>query len=260
MTGRVDFFVIGAQKAGTTALARYLARHPEIAIARGKEAHFFDDETVDWARPRYDRLHSKFDMSAGGMLRGDVTPIYIYWPRAIERLHAYNPEARVIVCLRHPAFRAFSHWRMERGRGSEELSFEEATGERGRARVARAPGGVHRVHSYVERGLYARQIRRLLGIFPREQVHFLRSCALWSQVEPTLADVARFLGISPFGPVARRYVSPTPPAGAATFDAPVRARLDRLFREEILAAEALSDLFLRDWLASDYREAISEDG
>lgn len=142
---RVEFFVAGVQKGGTTALDAMLRQHPEIAMAREKEVHFFDDESIDWSAPDYGRLHAAYD-AGERRLRGEATPIYTYWPNALERLRAYNPAAKIIVGLRHPAFRALSHWRMETARGVEAFSFSEAI-RTGRGRVAAAPNGVHREFS-----------------------------------------------------------------------------------------------------------------
>lgn len=99
---RLDFFVVGVQKAGTTALHEMLSRRPDIQMASGKEVHFFDDETINWNEPDCDRLHSRFSWKPA-RVRGEATPITIYWPNALERLHAYNPNAKIIVALRHPA-------------------------------------------------------------------------------------------------------------------------------------------------------------
>ncbi|MCA8901940.1 MAG: sulfotransferase [Hyphomonas sp.] len=195
---RLDFFIVGVQKGGTTALATYLRRHPELQLSRTKEVHHFDDEqTVDWQSPDHARLHDQFDWTTENVLRGEATPIYLYWPQSLERLQRYNPDARLIVMLRHPAFRAFSHWRMEYKRQWDDLPFEEAISTEGRRRVETAPGGVHRVYSYVERGFYAPQVLRLLGLFPRSQILFLRTDEMWKAPAAVLARIEEFLGVRP---------------------------------------------------------------
>src|SRR6185503_6418815 len=114
---RVDFFVAGVQKGGTTALDAMLRRHPAIQMARlngkdVKEVHFFDDESIDWSAPDYGKLHRHYDWSES-RVRGEATPIYLYWPNALKRLLAYNPNVKLIILLRHPIHRAFSQWQME---------------------------------------------------------------------------------------------------------------------------------------------------
>lgn len=245
----VDFFICGVQKGGTTALDSWLREHPGIEMARPtKELHFFDDESLDWGQPDYRRLHEAFTATDPARPRGEATPIYTYWPNSLERLQAYDPRARLIVLLRHPVWRAVSHWRMETARGAESLPFAEAIRPVGRERVRRAPGGAHRTFSYVERGLYAPQIERLLGLFSRSQVLFLRTDVLWLEPTATLDEVCSFLGVPPIEWPGRRYVTH---AATDRSLAPAPADLDylaSLFADDIPRTQALTGLDLRDWL------------
>ena len=227
----VNFFIIGVQKGGTTALVDYLSGHSGLQLSREKEVHHFDDEKrIDWSAPSHDRLHAQFDWSVDCVLRGEATPLYIYWPASLPRLRSYNPAAKLIVGLRHPTFRAFSHWRMETSRGNDDMPLERAISQEGCARVSRALGGVHRVFSYVERGFYAAQIERLLKLFPRGQLHFFRTDRLWEEPCATLTAIERFLGVEPLlGPrVRRRYVVPVASTGSehATSACPVQTGQD----------------------------------
>lgn len=260
MSRRVDFFIIGVQKGGTTALASYLGEHPEIGMSRVKEVHHFDDEAhVDWAAPDHARLHAQFDWEDASLVRGEATPVTIYWPPALARLKAYNPDARLILALRHPSLRAWSHWRMETGRKAETLAFEAAISDDGRRRVAEAPDGVHRVYSYVERGFYAPQIERLLALFPQGQLHVIRTDQLWLNTGDTLGVIERFLGVrSVLAQVARpRYIVPLAPAVAPGMTQAVRARLDTLYADDIWQTSRLTGLDLSDWLGPDYAEPMT---
>ncbi|MCX8254576.1 hypothetical protein RHAL1_02506 [Beijerinckiaceae bacterium RH AL1] len=248
---RVDFFICGVQKGGTTALDSFLRAHPDIQMARPKETHFFDNEKMRWANPDYARLHGFFEPRRPRPLRGEATPIYSYWPRALERLQRYNPEAKLILMLRHPVLRAWSHWRMETARGWETLPFAEAIRPAARERVSTAPRGAHRVHSYVERGFYAGQVARLLDLFPAEQLLFLRTDALWNEPAATLAKVHAFLGVPGTGEAEQRYVAPRVSGEddrSATLDPADAAYLADLFAEDIVETARLTGLDLRDWL------------
>ena len=193
MDDRVDFIIAGVQKAGTTALFDYLSGDPNLSLSRVKEVHFFDDETVDWQDPDYGPYHSQFDWTAPG-LKGEATPIYIYWPGSLERIARYNPALRLIVMLRDPVERAWSHWRMETARGVETHPFGWCI-RQGRARLMDAtPWGHHREFSYVERGFYGEQVERLFGLFGRDQVLFITSEALRSDPNLVLGQVSHFLG------------------------------------------------------------------
>jgi hypothetical protein len=243
---RLDFFIAGVQKAGTTALAARLRAHPEIALPAEKELHFFDDDGLDWSDPPWRLLEDRFAGAPDGALRGDATPIYLFWPGSLARMRRCSPEARLIVLLRHPVHRAVSHWRMERARGAERLGFGPAVSRLGRLRTRTRRG--RRVHSYVERGFYPPQIRALLRHFPREQVLFLTMDALWTAEAETLERARRFLGLrAPVPPPpagSAKYVAPLPAAAVPEPDPRALARLQALYAPQIAETEALT--------ASDY--------
>ena len=196
---KVVFLVAGVQKAATTALHHYLRLHPSLHLPETKELHFFDDETLDWNAPPYAKYHARFgDMSSGRMV-GECTPIYTYWRPSIPRIHAFNPRIKLIVSLRDPVARAYSHWRMEVSRHAESLDFSRAIRD-GRARVVadQEIDGQHRVFSYVERGFYAPQIERLRAHFPSNRILFLTRQDLLRRRESTLDAVCRFLEVPGF--------------------------------------------------------------
>lgn len=201
---KVSFLIAGVQKGGTTALFDYLVEHPALEMPAIKEAHFFDDErNVDWSAPDYGRYHALFSRPVP-VVRGEATPIYIYWPGCLERIATYNPAMRLILLFRDPVDRAWSHWRMERARGAEDRPFAWCIRE-GRARVddPRAPGH-HREYSYVERGFYGAQLQRLYATFPRQQVLTLKSDTLAADPDGVLARVTDFLGVPRF----QRLITP----------------------------------------------------
>ena len=234
---RVTFVIAGVQKGGTTALFDYLGDDAGVALSDVKEVHFFDDETQDWAAPDYAAYHAHFP-PADGRPCGEATPIYSYWPNSLERLAAYNPAMKVIVVLREPVQRAWSHWRMEYARGVETHDFGWCI-RQGRQRLFDAePWGVHREFSYVERGFYAEQVERLFGLFPREQVLILRSDDLRADPGSALARVRAFIGLGPATPPSAREVH----VGRTDLPALTAADIDHL--RTIYAADAvrLADL------------------
>jgi hypothetical protein len=190
---------------------------------------------------------------ATGKTCGEATPIYMYWPNSIERLHTYDPSARIIVLIRHPVFRAHSHWRMETKRGAENLSFSEAI-RGGRSRVKEAPGGVHRVYSYIERGFYAEQIRRILQYYPHSQVQIATTDQLWLELKSTLNAFERFLNINEELSPEREYII------AARTDIPDQITkadfkfLMDLFRPDIRAVSEMTGISLDYWLDDHYIE------
>lgn len=202
---RIDFIIIGAQKAGTTALFDHLSDDPSLSLSKVKEVHFFDDEAQDWANPDYGAYHAQFDWTATKP-RGEATPIYIYWPGALERIAAYRPDIKLILMLRDPIERAWSHWRMEYSRGVETLSFADSI-RRGRQRLFQGePWGHDREVSYVERGFYADQIERLYSLFSRDQVLILQAEDLQSDPDTVLSRFNAFVGAPPPPKTTARWV------------------------------------------------------
>ncbi len=253
---RVDFFIAGVQKGGTTALDAMLRGHPRVQMANLKEVHFFDNDSVDWNTPDLALLHNQFDWNAANVVRGEATPIYTYWRKALPRLRDYNPDARIIVGLRHPTFRAYSHWRMEVTRNAETLDFLTAISS-GRSRVSDAPDMQHRVFSYIERGFYEQQITALQELFPSSQLHFFRTDSLWENPSIELARIERFLGIERVVKPRQSYVVPLHSAPADHMTKSVRDYLDEVFRPTISALSDLTGLIFEDWKTPDYAEPMA---
>jgi hypothetical protein len=238
---RVGFLVASAQKAGTTALFDYLAELPALELPPIKEAHFFDDEDrVDWSAPDYARYHNLF--TDPHRLWGEATPIYFYWPNALERIRAYNPAMRLIFLFRDPVERAWSHWKMEYARGKESEPFGWCIRD-GRARMAEGTPypGFHRIYSYVERGFYGRQLARALQLFPPEQILILSSEELKREPGTVLQTICRFLDVpSPARPIQPRISRPAAEiAYPATLTSEDVIFLQRLFADEMLRFDRL---------------------
>ncbi len=246
-TTAVQFLIAGVQKGGTTALADYLRQHPGLFLPASKELHFFDDETLNWRQARRGiakRYHAHFRGAPPGSVWGEATPIYSYWWPAMARIWAYNPAMRLILCLRNPVERAYSHWAMETGRQWDHVSFPEAiASEQERCRAALPEQ--HRVFSYVSRGFYSEQLRRLWSFFPREQTLILRQEQLLEDPASTLLAVHRFLGVEPIPPAQPlqanrgRYPNRIDPA--------VHQQLQQLFNPEIAQLEQLLGWDLNHW-------------
>ena len=227
-------------------------------MGRKKEIHFFDNEKVNWRSPDYAALNACYDWNRTGVLRGEATPIYMYWPKSLERIRVYNRDAKLIVLLRHPSCRAHSHWKMEVARGKEDFPFRLAIADVGRLRIKAEPDGVHRVFSYVERGFYSSQIARVFRYFPVRSVLFLRTDDLWRDPAQSFSRVADFLGLDArgFRNVPQEYVIPIPPADLEPMTKDERADLDAIYRNDIEDTALLSGLDLSDWFDPNYAEPM----
>lgn len=203
----IRFVIGGVQKGGTTALAHYLARHPQLRLPARKEAHVFDAPDFDehWSAADIDARFAAhfaggFDPQPG-VLHGDATPISLFHPTFVHRMARYNPHLRWIVMLRDPAERAISQYYMERGRGDEHLPLPLALLRERRRLLGHehdfSHGSPLRHHSYLARGRYVRQLDTLLTAFPSAQVLLLRSEDLRTAPECIVEQVLRFLGLHP---------------------------------------------------------------
>jgi hypothetical protein len=196
-----DFLVVGAQRAGTTSLYRYLAAHPAVTPPLRKEIQYF---TLHHERgDQWYRAH--FPLAGRAQRTFEATPYYLFHPAAPARAAATVPDAKVIALLRDPVARAFSHWQHNASRGLEHLGFEAAldaeterlAGEDERlAADATYRSDRHRLWSYMARGRYADQLERWLTHYPRDRVLVLRSEELYEHPGPTYARTLDFLGLS----------------------------------------------------------------
>ena len=242
----VGCVVGGTQKGGTTALASYLFEHPEMCVPDAKEVHFFDSDWLfDAESVDYPAYHAKFRPTGSTKTLCDATPIYMYWEPAPARIRQYNPAMKWIVVLRDPIERAYSHWNMQRAKGRDTLDFAEAIRTEA-SRCATAHPRQHPWWSYADRGHYVRQLDRILGHFPREQLLILRSEDLREDPSNALAQVAAFLAIAPFGQVARREVNAIP--HAASIDPHTRAALARAFESDVHELQRRFGIDCRNWL------------
>jgi hypothetical protein len=201
-----DFFVIGAPKAGTTALHAALARHPELFLSPVKEPKFFlgDEHPPNriagpgdahsarewvWRRADYEAL---FAGAPAGALRGESTPFYLYDRAAHDRIHRLVPHAKLIAVVRDPVDRAYSNWMHLWSDGLEPLADYTAACE---AEYDRIAAGWGLFWHYRRLGLYGEQLEHLYSLFPREQVQVLRYRELVDQPDETLNRICAFLGI-----------------------------------------------------------------
>jgi len=212
-----DAVILGAQKSGTSSLHYYLVQHPQVIAPLRKEVHYFDvgyQHGEAWYRAHFGRRGQPG-------LNIDSSPYYLFHPAVPGRLHALLPDARLIVLLRDPVRRAYSHYWHERDKGRETLDFEAAiAAEPSRlddAEAALADGRIecsaaHQHFSYLARGRYAEQLERWFARFPREQFLVLRFEDLARDPLAALNRTLGFLGLPPAQSVrsdarnTRRYV------------------------------------------------------
>lgn len=175
-----DFFIIGAPKAGTTALYDTTRQHPEIYMSPVKEPHYFacNGQPPVYPGPlgTYLRQHAIWEPLAYARLFagvtdqravGEASPPYLYSSLAAQRIHRNLPRSRIVVILRHPAERAYSNYQQMRQHGVEPLpTFEAAlAAEEQRREAGWLPWLFYRTNGY-----YHAPLSVWYDHFPRERI------------------------------------------------------------------------------------------
>jgi Sulfotransferase domain len=237
-----DFVIIGGQKCGTSALYYYLVEHPDVVPARRKETHFFDTRKHELGRMLYRasfpiRANLRRDVAAEErLITGESTPGYLFFPHVPARVRTVVPDAKLVVLLRNPVDRAYSHYQHKVRIRKEAISFAEAV-DREEERLA---GEMERVladpryysynldqYSYLRRGIYVEQLKAWRRFFPEEQLLILRSEDLYEDAPAVVGRTLEFLGL----PTASMDGYPRHNVGdyAEQMDAGLRERLVEYF-------------------------------
>jgi hypothetical protein len=201
-----SFIIAGVQKGGTTSLSSYLKKHPDVWIARGKEAWFFDKDYpkgLNYYRLHFPSIAAKRCNSK--LIAGDASPSYIFNPRVPERIQKHLPECKIILLLRNPIDRAYSHYKhMQRIGVEPEATFEAAIALESK----RLSGEVEKIldtsfyfseareqFGYLEKGIYYPQVRRFLDAFDRSSLLILNSEDFFVMPDKIMKKIENFLNL-----------------------------------------------------------------
>jgi hypothetical protein len=202
-----DFLLMGAPKAGTTALHAALAQHPELFLSPVKEPKYYlcgdspppayrgpgdahSNQEWIWQRQRYLDL---FEGAGEDQLAGESTPFYLYQRDARRRIATDLPAARLVAVLRDPVDRAYSNWMHLWADGLEPCADVVEACEREKQRIDE---GWAPFWHYRGLGMYGRQLDDLFQHFPAEQVLVVRYRTLVEDPRRALNRVCAFLGVA----------------------------------------------------------------
>ena len=197
-----NFIVIGAAKAGTTALYWYLAEHPSVFMSRVKETNYFaygldqngqllygDPDVHQFpvkTRSAYEQLFADAGSAAA---IGEASPIYLECPQAAGRIRDLLPDARLVCVLRQPVERAYSDYQMYlRARGCRLDAARDLSPDSAWARPD---------SRWMLVGRYHEQLARYYDLFPRSQIHVFLFDDLRRDAEAAVQGIYRFLGVDP---------------------------------------------------------------
>ena len=309
---RPNFFVVGTVKAGTTSLYQYLTEHPEIYMSPLKEPHFFSTD-IDPSRFRtqYRKMlpldieqylasdlkgivNAAFIRREEQYLRlfknvknekaiGESSTSYLISKEAAQNIYNYDPKAKIIILLRNPVGRAYSHYLMNYKSGSVTGLFKTEL----ELDLKAEPKGWGITRLYVDHGFYYEQVKRYLDVFGPDQVKIILTEQLGAEVQQTIREVYQFLNVKDnfiFDNYERHNVAMIPRSYFArlildraniismfvkfvpvrfkrfvynslftktqfpAFEEETKKFLKELYREDILKTQALTKIDLSAWL------------
>jgi hypothetical protein len=200
-----NFFIIGAVKSGTTSMSEYLKTHPDIFVSPDKEPHYFSKDV--WPSP-YDSLECYLELFSGADAQHriicEASTHYIRSSNALEKIRAFAPQAKVMAMLRRPTELVHAyHSELLRDSIETEWDFQKAWNLQDlRQKGKMIPKGQMPQHfEYRRMGNLGSQVRHLLDVFPREQVHFIVFDDLKADPRREYLRVLNFLGLPDDGRV-----------------------------------------------------------
>ena len=196
---KVYFFIVGAPKAGTTSLYHYLNEHPKIIMSKEKEPDYFSHEALKNQNIYYynmqidteEKYHSLFNLERDDSILGEASVSYLFYEDVPAKIKQYNKHAKIIIVLRNPIERAYSHYLMDFRLGLVQNTFEEIIY---RDSSVSKDFELH-YQQYIEVSQYFSQIERYLKIFGKEKIHIIDYEDLQKDQEAVLKNIFLFLEV-----------------------------------------------------------------
>lgn len=221
MSNKPDFFIVGAAKSGTTALQQILDDHPGIYMSPLKEPNFFYDDVAikdlrkellaklatenaeKWisdgmqgmlwtAYLRDEKLYKKIFEKATDKICGEASVSYLYSKNAAKNIFDYNPHSKIIILLRNPSERAWSHFNMEKRMGLLQNSFINEFNKH--KNHVNPVWGIDPI--FLSGGFYHNQVKRFLDVFPKDQIFICLYDDFKNNPNKTIHAILKFIGIN----------------------------------------------------------------
>lgn len=225
---RPDFFIVGAPKSGTTAIADYLGQHPQIFMPATKELHYFGRD-LDYRRrrPKSEAEYlTWFHGSSAAQRVGEASVGYLYSQSAPLEMLEFAPESDILIMLRNPVDMIYSQHRQLLFSGDEDIDdFEQAlAAEPDRAAGKRIPSGctVPYALRYRWAADYYEHVARYIEVFGEQHVHITLFDELATSPESAYAALLAFLGVDPQFRPEFAVVNPNKSVRSALFQELVR--------------------------------------
>ncbi|MBK9639488.1 MAG: sulfotransferase domain-containing protein [Bacteroidetes bacterium] len=195
---RPPFFIVGAPKAGTTALHLFLDKHPEVCMSTDKEPNYFSHKEIKEQLLYYKKTNSTteseylslFHPTPKTKIAGEGSVSYLFYPMVPERIKNFSPDAKIIISLRNPVQRAFSHYQMDYSLGYVNETFEQIF----RNGQSHPKTGNH-FQQYFLLGNYGTQVERYLKTFGDTNVLIILHQDIIQSPKQVIQKLCHFLGI-----------------------------------------------------------------
>ena len=193
-----NFIIVGAPKAGTTSLYHYLSEHPRVFMSEPKEVNFFSKDEIeaqglyykDYKAKHLDEYKKLFSEVKDEKAVGEGSVSYLFYPETPAKIKNILPDAKIIMLLRDPVARGYSHYLMDYRLGLVDLTYEEIVLKKSHHKHAHLY-----YQQYVELGLYYEQVKRYLELFGKEQVKIYFQEDLRKDTAKVILDLYDFLEI-----------------------------------------------------------------
>ncbi len=255
-----NFIILGAAKAGTTALYHYLKQHPQIGMSRIKETNYLalKGDSLDFRgsgdcdyikRFTVTNQADYFDQFAdcsGKLAIGEASPLYLYSPKAPAEIKSLVPDAKLIAILRDPVDRAYSAFlHLVRDGRETTRDFAKAL----HLEPTRIADYWEHIWHYVAMGRYADQLARYFALFDRSQIKILLYRDFRIDPLGTLADLQRFLEVDDSfqTDVSTRHNAAMPVEQRPPLNLEARRLIEDTLSEDIFRLEAMLGRDLSHW-------------
>ena len=194
---KVDFFIVGAPKSGTTSLYQYLNQHQDISMSLIKEPNYFSSEELNRQGLYYkakvisqlETYNKLFIKEKNNQLLGEASVSYLFYQDVPCKIHTYNPNAKIIILLRDPVERVYSHYLMDYRLGHTKISLEKILND------SSVKDHSLLYQQYIELGFYYNQVKRYVDIFGKENVCIMLYDQLKENNEKLTNNVISFLNL-----------------------------------------------------------------
>tara|TARA_B110000879_G_scaffold211942_1_gene306237 strand:+ start:47 stop:802 length:756 start_codon:yes stop_codon:yes gene_type:complete len=190
----IDYLFIGAQKTGSNSFIGYMNEHPDIYCCK-KEIHYFD---IKYNKKDFNWYEKHFKTKK--TIVGEKSPSYLLDKRAINRIYNYNPNIKLIIFLREPIQRAYSHFNMKypivKERGNINKIFNEDINQQKDIPLDKYIENIsQKSTAFIHRGFYYEQIKYIYSLFPKENVLILISDENKKDILKCYNKIFTFLGV-----------------------------------------------------------------